>query len=588
MNQLAAHSRAASAIAASFCAVLLANCGGTVPSALLPPEAPAQLIATGGDAQVTLAWTASARATVYSVRRAAGATGPFAEVGTPTATAFTDTGLTAGTAWFYVVRAKNGAGESADSLVAAATTKGTAPGVPAAPTGLTATGGAAKISLSWTQPAGATGARVLRSVASGGPYVQIGAPSSGAYDDTGLAASAKLYYVVQATNAVGHSASSSEASATTNPAAGPPAAPASLAAVGGTRSIALSWPAVTGATGYVVLRSTQSGSGYAQLPSAPSSNVFTDTGLGDGAGFFYVVRSTNVNGTSASSPEAGAETLPAAPEPFTATGGQNQITLAWSGVTSATKYQLYRADSAAHLDLGKAPLAEQATAGYLDVGLGNSEPWVYVVRAVNSAGAGPVSAAQGATTLPRILVPPPSPTSLTAAGLAKAIKLSWPAVGAATGYLVRRGAVSGSYPDFGTGGTGKVVATSACVSSVCAFTDDTPALADGATFFYVVQATNADGSSPSVGPQSALRRARRDAPPRAKPRRTRSPAPSLQTCRARGEPRLPRAPSHPRPSRLSRAHASSPHARARRPRPGIFNPHRLRARPLFVGRSRAP
>jgi fibronectin type 3 domain-containing protein len=276
MIRLAAQSRAASAIAASFCAVLLASCGGTtVPPALQPPEAPAQVVATGGDAQIALSWTASARATSYSVRRAASATGSFSEVGTPSANAFTDTGLGAGTTWFYVVRARNGAGDSADSAIATATTTGTTPGVPAAPTGLTATGGAAKISLTWTQPAGATGARVLRSLTSGGAYAPIGTATTGAYDDTGLAASAKFFYVVQATNAAGHSVNSNEASATTNPAAGAPAAPASLAAVGGTKSIALSWPAVTGATGYVVLRSTQSGAGYAQLPTVPATNSFT-------------------------------------------------------------------------------------------------------------------------------------------------------------------------------------------------------------------------------------------------------------------------------------------------------------------------
>jgi titin len=502
MNRLVAQSRAASAVAASFCAVLLASCGGTtVPPALQPPEAPAQVVATGGDAQIALSWTASARATSYSVRRAASATGSFSEVGTPSANAFTDTGLGAGTTWFYVVRARNGAGDSADSAIATATTTGTTPGVPAAPTGLTATGGAAKISLTWTQPAGATGARVLRSLTSGGAYAPIGTATTGAYDDTGLAASAKFFYVVQATNAAGHSVNSNEASATTNPAAGAPAAPASLAAVGGTKSIALSWPAVTGATGYVVLRSTQSGAGYAQLPTVPATNSFTDSGLADGAGFFYVVRATNANGTSANSPEAGAETLPALPEAFTATGGQNQIALAWGAVTSATRYQVFRADTAGHLDVSKPPLAEPTTASFIDVGLGNSEAWVYVVRAVNSAGPGPTSAAQGATTLPRILVPPPAPASLAATGLSNAIKLTWPAVGTATGYLVFRGAVSGTYPDFGTG---KVVATSACVASLCAFTDDTPALADGATFFYVVQATNADGASPNVGPASAV------------------------------------------------------------------------------------
>ena len=90
----------------------------------VPPAAPANLVATAGDARVALRWNASAAATGYDVYRATG-TGTLAKVGavspTTTATTFTDTGLTNGTRYTYAVRAINSAGASGYSNTVTAT-----------------------------------------------------------------------------------------------------------------------------------------------------------------------------------------------------------------------------------------------------------------------------------------------------------------------------------------------------------------------------------------------------------------------------------------------------------------------------------
>jgi hypothetical protein len=96
-----------------------------------PPAAPTGLTATVGNAQVSLTWTASSAATSYNVKRATVSAGPFTNVGTSTTTSFTNTGLTNGTTYFYVVSALNAGGESANSNQASAT--------PAAPSGTTVT-----------------------------------------------------------------------------------------------------------------------------------------------------------------------------------------------------------------------------------------------------------------------------------------------------------------------------------------------------------------------------------------------------------------------------------------------------------------
>lgn len=84
------------------------------PPELLVPAAPTNVVATAGDAQATLTWTASSGATSYEVYLQGGAS----PVKTVTATSTTITGLTNGNSYTYVVRARNAAGLSDASLPA--------------------------------------------------------------------------------------------------------------------------------------------------------------------------------------------------------------------------------------------------------------------------------------------------------------------------------------------------------------------------------------------------------------------------------------------------------------------------------------
>ena len=89
-------------------------------------------------------------------------------------------------------------------------------GAPAAPTGLTATGGNAQVSLSCTASSGATSYNVYRSTTSGGEGTTAIATgiTSTSYTNTGLTNGMTYYYKVAAVNSSGTSAQSNEASAT--------------------------------------------------------------------------------------------------------------------------------------------------------------------------------------------------------------------------------------------------------------------------------------------------------------------------------------------------------------------------------------
>ena len=87
-----------------------------------PAAAPTGLQATGGNAQVSLSWNASTGAASYNVKRSTTNGGPYnTAVASPTVTNYTDTTVTNGTTYYYVVSAVNTVGQSANSAQASAT-----------------------------------------------------------------------------------------------------------------------------------------------------------------------------------------------------------------------------------------------------------------------------------------------------------------------------------------------------------------------------------------------------------------------------------------------------------------------------------
>jgi len=185
-----------------------------------PPAVPANLQATAGNAQVALLWSASAGATSYNVKRSTTSGGPYSPIASPLTNSYTDTGLTNGTAYYYVVSSVNASGQSANSSEASAIPSGPA-APPPTPANLQATAGNAQVSLSWSASTGATSYNVKRSTNPGGPYTQIASPSTNSYNDTGLTNGTTYYYVVSAVNTAGQSANSTQASATPSTATNP-------------------------------------------------------------------------------------------------------------------------------------------------------------------------------------------------------------------------------------------------------------------------------------------------------------------------------------------------------------------------------
>lgn len=95
--------------------------GPVVLEALAAPPAPEGLAVVPGNAEVFLSWGESLSATSYNVKRATTSGGPYTTVGNTPEPFFTDTGLSNGTTYYYVVSALNAAGEGANSAQISAT-----------------------------------------------------------------------------------------------------------------------------------------------------------------------------------------------------------------------------------------------------------------------------------------------------------------------------------------------------------------------------------------------------------------------------------------------------------------------------------
>lgn len=163
--------------------------------------------AASADKAITISWDSVAGATNYNVYRYNSSQGTYVLKGTtsisdPNPTKYIDSGLTAGTRYYYKVTAviTNGVTTMESEMSLAADAQ--AINAPAAPTGVAATAsGSNEITVTWTEVASATQYNVWRALSSAGTYVYRGTTQATAqnpttYVDSGLNAGTTYYYKV--------------------------------------------------------------------------------------------------------------------------------------------------------------------------------------------------------------------------------------------------------------------------------------------------------------------------------------------------------------------------------------------------------
>ena len=184
---------------------------------LSAPAAPSALSATAAsNTSINLSWTNNSPSAAAILIEQSPNNSNFSQIASVAgnAAAYSVTGLTAGTLYYYRVRAQNAVGTSAYSNTASALTTGGS--VPAAPSALVATPGShGKIGLSWTNNSPNATSILVEDSTDNSTFTQIATLSGTAtsYSGSGLNRGTLYYFRVRAQNALGTSVYSNTASA---------------------------------------------------------------------------------------------------------------------------------------------------------------------------------------------------------------------------------------------------------------------------------------------------------------------------------------------------------------------------------------
>ena len=431
------------------------------------PSSPRNVRALGQSASsIEVSWQpplndGGAAVTGYAVERSRSVNGPWTLRVTNTGsteTAWTDTGLTPVTVWYYRVTALNRAGASSPSGAASARTF---PGPPDVPTGLRATAqGATRIELRWTAPSQTHGAAVLgyrieQSRDGGRTWLALRSNTGSTattFTHTGLPPGTTRHYRVSAINGAGTGEPSNVASAMT---AAVPGAVRNLAARAvGTNRISLTWTAPSAnagapVTGYRIEVSGTGGAWRVLVANTRSAaTTYSHMGLSPGTQRFYRVSAINEAGAGAVSNIASATTdatPPGVPAGLTARPqGTDRINLSWSppsidGGSPVTGYRIEASDDGGVRWQTLVADTRSVRTLHSDIGLQPATTRHYRVSAINAAGTGEPSGTANATT---DAAAPDPPTGLRAAAQgSEAIELRWNAPrytggAAVTGYRI--------------------------------------------------------------------------------------------------------------------------------------------------------
>ena len=280
----------------------------SISSATTLPAAPTSALAAGiSPTRIDVTWSnASQGANGFVLQRTNNGGDTWTTLASPTASqvSYSDTNVLEATTYAYRVKAVNAGGTSNYDNTAPVTT------IPVAPTSLTATPvNSTTVQIAWTNNSLRATNVVLQRSIDGENFTTLNtaSASSQAYTDTTALPATLYWYRTFATSAGGTSDYSNAAQVTTQPASPQNAAANPVSAT----VVNLTWDAVAGATGYNILRSTDSVN-FSPL-HASSVASYSDTTAIEGTEYWYQVTASNDSGASAPSTRVHTRTVPSAP-----------------------------------------------------------------------------------------------------------------------------------------------------------------------------------------------------------------------------------------------------------------------------------
>ena len=438
------------------------------------PATPSQLTATAGDQQVSLQWSASSNASGYYIYKDQ----QLIHTADASASTYTDANVDNDTTYSYQISAFNSSGESQLSDAVSATPRAKPP----FPDNFSATVDDGSVTLQWSLVATAEGYKLYRD----NQEIADLAATTQQYLDAGLINGTTHSYQIASYSSFGTGELSAIVQAT--PIA-PPTTPNNFKATAGDAVVNLSWDQVLYAASYNIYRNSS-------LLTTTDNLTYEDTAVFNGSTYQYSVSAINSVAESALSVVVEATpklAIPATPQNFSGTAGDQEVLLVWDLSAKASGYNIYRNGQL------RQELDSATQASYSDTGLSNAVSYQYQITAFNSSGE---SAPTSALELTPVIIS--TPDNLTAVAAPGVINLSWDIVAGADSYDLYRYTNSGCahLPDNYTSCDDDyywpsltAAANSSSTDSATFILEDSAAIVSNETYFYRVLAANSVSSS---------------------------------------------------------------------------------------------
>lgn len=374
---------------------------------------------------IKLTWTKANGATSYDVYRSTKKSSGYKKIATSKTNSYTSKRLKTNKTYYYKIKAKNSYTTSSYSSVVKGKTGLSEPeNVKAVSSSYNS------IKLTWSKVTGAQKYEIYRSTKKSSGYKKIKTTKSRSYTNKNLTSGKTYYYKIKAVR----SKYKSDYSDRVNCKAIPPATSKFKAESVNYNKIKLTWSKVSGATKYVIYRSTKENSGYKKIKTLDNdkSLTYTDGSLITGTKYYYKIFTYTKNAKGGYK-VASAIPITNAPTGFAADNiSTTSIKLTWIESEGASNYIIYR--SAISNKTGFTQIGTTDDDKYIDRNLTLGQTYYYKLQGVRKGIKGKSTAVIG------IKATIPGVKNLVATGSSNAdyIKLTWEENDEATSYLIER------------------------------------------------------------------------------------------------------------------------------------------------------
>lgn len=315
---------------------------------------------------ISLKWDANEEADSYYIYRRTSPSKGWSRIATVTKNSHTDTKVTAGTTYYYTIKAVKG------KITSSYKSDGWSYRFLKIPSHKSLSNGYGSVVFSWNKVAGATGYIVYRKVNGADTWTNLGKTKSTSYTDKDVVNKSNYQYTVRAY--YGSSLSSFTAGKVIKYLAAPKLKVSNTAS-----SVKLEWEKVSGASSYYIYRKAGSAKSWTKVATV-TRNYYNDTNIKSGVKYTYTIKAYGSKTTSGYYKTGWPIVYLKAPKISSISSKTNGVNIKWNKITGASGYIVYRNDGVNGWEnVGKTTANSKVT--FVDKTAKKGVTYTYAIRA---------------------------------------------------------------------------------------------------------------------------------------------------------------------------------------------------------------